>query len=138
VSILRAPKHLSKPRLPSRPKPRQRRPHERSVVIVIRPSEGQPDAYLRLTVDGVEPHYWLGALPSDYGRAFRLSKPGHEDPACTGYDVLLDTVGDSCTCPGHTYHNHCKHVDGLRALEAAGQLPAADGYKPGPDTQLPF
>src|SRR5262245_22689643 len=94
---------------PKARKPRQRRPHERSVAVVIRPSAGQPDAYVRITQDGEASHSWLSALPSDFGRAFRLAKPGHE--GTDSYDVLLDAAGDSCTCPGHTYGGFCKHVD---------------------------
>jgi hypothetical protein len=118
---------------------RQRRPHERTVKVQIAPSPGQPDAYVRLTVDGEEFFYWVSALPSDYGRAFRVQKPGHQDPDCTAYEVMLDHEGgDSCSCPGHTYGGYCKHLDCLRALDRAGQLPQADGYKPGHDSFIPF
>jgi hypothetical protein len=40
------------------------------------------------------------------------------------YDVLLENEQDgSCTCPGHTYHGYCRHLDALRALLAEGKLP---------------
>jgi hypothetical protein len=117
-------------------KTRQRRQHERSVAVLIRPSEGQPSAYVRITQDGEPAHYWVDAVPADWGKAFKVAKPGHEGEET--YDVLLDGDKDSCTCPGHTYHGYCKHVDGLRALDAAGQLPRPDGYKPDSQHQLPF
>jgi hypothetical protein len=101
-------------------KPRQRRPHERSAAVLIRPSEGQPLTLVRITQDGEPAHYWLGAQPSDYGRAFRLERSGLEGDS--SYDVLLDAGGDSCTCKGHTYGGYCKHVDALRALTQAGKL----------------
>jgi hypothetical protein len=127
---------VSTSRPPVKTRPRQRRPHERSVRVLIRPSPGQPDSYLCITQDGIEAHYWLSAQPSDYGRAFRLEKPGFEGDEI--YDVLLDAEGDSCTCPGHTYGGYCRHVDALRALERVGQLPTPDGYKPDGNHQLAF
>jgi hypothetical protein len=79
VSILRAPS-----------KPRQRRPHERSVAVLIRPSADQPDLYIRIRQDDAEAHYWIVARPSDYGRSFAVEKPGHEGAEV--YDVLLDAA----------------------------------------------
>lgn len=119
-------------------KPRQRRPHERSVRVLIRPSPGQPSLYVRLTQDGEAAHYWIDALPSDWGRAFRVEKPGHE--GTESYDVCLEENGqaDSCTCPGNTYGGYCKHVDCLRALDARSGLPVADGYKPDSQHGIPF
>jgi hypothetical protein len=43
-----------------------------------------------------------------------------EDSAVACYRVTFDPAGLArCSCPGHTYHHHCKHV---RALTAAGLL----------------
>jgi hypothetical protein len=120
---------------------RQRRPHTRSVKVLIPPSPEQPAAYVRITQDGEEAHYWVDAIPADFGKGFKLSKPGHEggaDAESGDYHVLLDGNASSCTCPAGTYHGYCKHVDGLRALDAAGKLPRADGYKPGHDSFIPF
>src|SRR5262245_13837932 len=111
--------------MPAARKPRAKKPVQRTLEVLIRPGAGQPALLLRITVDGEVFHYWVDATASDYGRAFLVSRPGHE---CSGdqdrdaYDVLLDTV-DSCTCPGHTYVGRCKHVDALRALDARGALP---------------
>jgi hypothetical protein len=119
-------------------KPRQRRQHERSVAVLIKPSPGQPDSYVRITQDGEPAHYWLSAIPSDWGRAFRLEKPGFEGD--DSYDVCLEENGqsDSCTCKGNTYGGYCKHVDAVRALDRAGRLPAPPAYKPGHDSNIPF
>src|SRR5262245_24436246 len=119
------------------PRPRQRRQHERSVKILIRPSPDQPSLYVRLTQDGKPAHYWIDAVPSDWGRAFRVEKPGHE--GTESYDVCLEENGqaDSCTCPGNTYGGYCKHVDSLRALDKVGQLPRPYGYKPDSQHQIP-
>ncbi len=108
---------------PSRPrKPRQRRQHERSVKVLIPYRGGASSVYVRITQDGEAAHYWLDAIPADFGRAFRLEKPGFEGTDV--YDVLLDAEGgDSCTCKGHTYGGYCKHVDSVRALLTAGDVP---------------
>ena len=110
------------------------------VAVVIAPSPGQPDLYVRITQDGDPVHYWVSARPSDWGRAFKVERPGHEHGHHVGYDCCLEENGqaDSCTCPGNTYGGFCKHVDALRALDQAGLLPAADGYKPGHDSFIPF
>ncbi len=121
----------------------KRRQHVRSAKVIIAPSEGQPLALVRITQDGEPAHYWLGALPSDFGRAYRLERQGLEGESV--YDVLLGDGIDSfdiCTCPGHTYGGYCKHVDCCRALLAAGKLPddpRLAAYKPaGHDHGIPF
>ena len=102
-------------------KPRQRRPHERSVKVLITPCPGQPSLFIRITQDGEQAHYWVDPLPSEFGLYYRLEKPGFEGTDC--YDVLLEIEGSSCTCPGHSYGGYCRHVDALRALHAQGRLP---------------
>jgi hypothetical protein len=103
-------------------KPRQRRPHERSVRVVITPCPGQPLTLVRITQDDKPAHYWVEPRMSDWGLAYRLEKAGEEGDDV--YDVLLENEQDgSCTCPGHTFGGYCKHVDALRALVTAGQLP---------------
>jgi len=103
-------------------KPRQRRPHERSVKVLITPCPGQPSLYIRITQDGEAAHYWVDPMPSDWGIAYRLEKPGFE--GTDTYDVLLENEQDgSCTCKAGTYHGFCKHQEALRALYRAGRLP---------------
>jgi hypothetical protein len=102
-------------------KPRQRRPHERSVRVLITPCPGQPDIFIRVTQDGEHAHYWVHPMQSDFGLAYKVEKPGFE--GSDEYDVLLEIEGDSCTCKGHTYCGYCKHVDALRALHTQGRLP---------------
>ncbi len=111
-------------------KPRTRRQHKRSVCVVIAPSAAQPDLYVRITQDDVPSHYWISAVSSDYGRAFKVEHVGHEGGP--SYDVCLEENGqaDSCTCKGNTFGNWCRHTEALRALDKAGRLPKPDGYKP--------
>jgi hypothetical protein len=61
--------------------------------------------------------YDLHEIATDYGRGFQLTKPDR-----TVYHVILDGLCSNCDCKGHTKHGHCKHVDALTALEAAGRL----------------
>jgi len=69
--------------------------------------------------------YWIDQLPSDFGTAYRLTK--FHDQGGEAYDVLLDGQQCTCECLGFTRWHHCKHVEGLQALVAAGQL---DGPEP--------
>jgi hypothetical protein len=65
-------------------------------------------------------HYYLTAIPSDWGRAFEvkhLDADGGE-----AYHVHLTSDGPCCDCKGFTAHGHCKHAEGLTALDARGKL----------------
>jgi uncharacterized Zn finger protein len=108
--------------------PRTRRPHERSVKVLI-PAltcDRQRLTLIRITQDGKAAHYWIAPQASAWGLAWTVERAGEEveDGAERTYDVLLENEQDSsCTCPGHTYHGHCRHVEALRALLRAGKLP---------------
>jgi hypothetical protein len=68
--------------------------------------------------------FWLYTVPSDFGLAFRLEKYEHqrrgEDDAA--YNVLLDGERSTCECRGFLRWGHCRHVEALTALRAAGKL----------------
>ena len=100
-------------------KPRQRRMHERTVKVLVEAAAGNPMVFVRITQDGKPSYYWVGPLPSDFGKGFRFEKPA---PDTDVYDVLLEPTGDSCTCKGHTYRDRCKHADAVRFLLARGTL----------------
>jgi hypothetical protein len=80
---------------------------------------------VELTVGTSRTAYYLQPLPSDFGRAFRLTKfagtPG-TDKEAAAYEVCLDGPGSQCSCKGYLRHGRCKHVAGLLALVAAGKL----------------
>jgi hypothetical protein len=116
------------PPVPAKPsrKPPQRRPHARSVKVIIPALPGiQPLTLIRITQDDKAAHYWVSGLTTDFGLGFRLEKAGEEvkDGEEDAYSVLLEEDGSSCTCPGHTFLGYCKHVDALRALLGQGRLP---------------
>ncbi len=108
-------------------KPRQRRPHERSVKILLPalPAAGLGLVLARITQDGESQSYWIKPMPSDWGIAYHLEKDG-ADPAAedASYDVLLENAQDgSCSCNGFTYGGYCKHFDCVKTLHTRGLLP---------------
>ena len=65
------------------------------------------------------------------GRAFTLTKPGGDRYAC----LVANAQDGLCECRGFDAQGHCKHLDTLRAMLAAGELDAgpvspADGRTP--------
>jgi hypothetical protein len=75
---------------------------------------------IRITVGTEAKHYFLTALPCDFGLGFQLE--GFEHEGGPQYAVCLDGDKTSCECPGFLRWHRCKHVEGLRALVAAGRL----------------
>ena len=81
---------------------------------------------LALTVDGKEAgSYWLDSRRVANGVVVRLTK----FVACrtandaAHYDVLIGSKGERrCSCRGFCKWKHCKHVDSVAALVAAGKL----------------
>jgi hypothetical protein len=106
-------------------KPRQRRPKVRTVNLLLPIGPLNVNGVLRLTEDGKETLFFVDRIASEIGGAgFRLTKfeqyqRGEEDAA---YNVLLDGERSTCECKGHVRHGHCRHVDGLKALQTARKL----------------
>jgi hypothetical protein len=96
------------------PKPRQRKKPARFCNL-HRDENGVRTLTLR--IGKKTDLYDLAALTTDYGRGFQLTKADG-----TTYHVVLDGLCSACDCKGHTKHGHCKHLDSLSALEAAGRL----------------
>jgi hypothetical protein len=63
--------------------------------------------------------YYFRALPSDFGRAFEMTKVGGDT-----YGVNLAGKKSSCECKGFLRWRHCRHIESLTALLAAGKLAA--------------
>jgi hypothetical protein len=104
-------------------KPRVRRPHVRSIRLVVGFNGEGKNAVLRITQDGQVAEYFLDQLAADFGRGFLLEKIGPDESRDNEvYHVNLNGTESSCTCPGHSYGGFCKHLDGLTALVAAGKL----------------
>jgi hypothetical protein len=102
------------------PKTKQRQPkvrrcrlattHAGSVALTIRQQEGKQAPQTDV--------YYLEPIVSEMGgRGLILHK--HD---CTSYCVRLDGKDSECDCKGFTRYSHCKHVEALAALQAAGKL----------------
>ena len=96
------------------PAPRQRKKPAR-FCKVTRDADGVRTLTLR--VGKKTDAYDLLEITTDYGRGFELTKADG-----TIYHVCLDGLCSACDCKGHSKHGHCKHVESLAALEAAGKL----------------
>lgn len=67
--------------------------------------------------------YLIRQIPADFGEGWSFDKLTPEMETAEQYDVNLMGRESSCTCPGHTYHGHCRHIESLLALDARGALP---------------
>src|SRR3954470_1098735 len=76
------------------------------IIRQVRPRAGD-------TIDA----YTLEPIPSDHGRGLLLHKQDG-----TSYALLLSGPDSECDCKGFESHGHCKHVESLNALQAAGKL----------------
>lgn len=88
--------------------------------------DGVPVLVIACTNRGVtyRDFYRIENNPAPGCVAYRLHKLTHSDEEPTCYDVLLRGEGaPSCDCRGHLAHSHCKHMEALEALLAAGKLP---------------
>lgn len=105
------------------PTTRTRKPPTRTVrlidvgtalSLIITQTEGR-----RTTTDV----YDLRSFPSQVGgHGFTLTKVEGKDRLGDTYHVLLAGELSSCECRGFLSHNHCRHVESLAALQAAGKL----------------
>ncbi len=94
------------------------------------PSADRNFGILRLALGREANCYFLKPLPSDFGRAFALTKLVRASEGVT-YHVLLDGPRhSSCDCLGFTAHGHCKHMASVRLLLESGQLPGVRGDSP--------
>ena len=65
--------------------------------------------------------YYIRRIDHDFGTdAFEVEKFAIQGGEV--YHVMLSADGDTCDCPGHTRWSHCKHLDTVRELVAAGRL----------------
>ena len=93
---------------------------ERKIRVAVPPSAVNPFSIVVITVGREEANYCVRPLPSDFGEAFEVEKIFVPDG--NTYHVNLDGEGGSCECKGYLRWGHCRHVEGLKALRAAGQL----------------
>jgi hypothetical protein len=100
-------------------KTRRRVKPVRTIKLALKPFEGNPGV-VSITVGKDAADYFLSTVAADFGTGFRLEKIGGGET----YHVNLaaDPKNHSCECKGFGRWGHCKHVDGLAALQRAGRL----------------
>jgi hypothetical protein len=89
-----------------------------NAVIRVREVKGK-----RAPVE-TEERYFVSRVPADFGEGYFVEKIGPEAEE-SRYHVHLSADGNSCECRGHLRWGHktqCRHVAGLLALKARGQL----------------
>jgi hypothetical protein len=111
---------------------------ERKVNLAGTPANG----LLTITCGAEQTLYRIEAVAvCDFGRGFKLTKRvwDRESFAYMDGDEYFVNLGggrynsDECECLGHLRWGHktvCRHVAALRALEAAGRLPASPAPAP--------
>jgi hypothetical protein len=97
-----------------------KKPVKRSIRLGLAPHEAGP-GLVTITCGKTVADYYLRPLASDFGQGFELEKFSHQGSET--YHVNLNGRESHCECKGFLRHGHCKHIDGLQALLAAGQLP---------------
>jgi hypothetical protein len=91
----------------------------RTIRLALKPFEGNPGV-VSITVGKDAADYFVSTVAADFGTGFRLEKIGGGET----YHVNLatDPQQHSCECKGFGRWAHCKHFDGLAALQRAGRL----------------
>ncbi len=104
-----------------KPRPRP----DRTVRLTLVPDAAhESPGLVNITEGGKLTSFLVWAIPSDFGRAFRLEKftthrRGDDDAE---YHVCLEGNGGTCECKGFLRWSHCRHVEALHALVNAGEL----------------
>jgi hypothetical protein len=102
--------------------PRKARKQEPRTARLMRLGDAR---VLALTCGKLTTFYRLTALDRGFGEAaFRLEKADAGDGPGEVYDVLLDGARSTCECKGFLRWGHCKHLESIEGLKAAGKLPA--------------
>jgi hypothetical protein len=99
---------------------------KRTIAITLRPSAVNPFYAVRITESTskatTQDTYFVQEFPSPLGRAFEVRKVDADEP----YHVLLASADCSCECKGFLKWDHCRHIEGLKALLAKGDLQPAE------------
>src|SRR5262245_54971811 len=99
-------------------KPRQVKPLKPARLLKRLDARGQGGVAVLPGSRGDEDCYWIDAVPSDWGAAYRVQKFGTGET----YSVCLDGEGGTCGCKGYEHTGHCRHITGLLQLQAEGAL----------------
>jgi hypothetical protein len=92
----------------------------RTVKLLLPPAEGQTGALL-IREGERQDTYFLSLIPSDFGVGLEVEKVDPVNGHRT-YHVNLNGDASTCECKGFLRWAHCRHVESLLALQAAGRL----------------
>lgn len=105
---------------PPRPRP------ARSIRLLETPApEHDGWGAVEITVGRQTDTYLVRPVPADFENAtgYEVEKLDSRLATVESYHVLVNGSTSSCECMGFLRWGHCKHLDGLRALQHAGLLP---------------
>jgi hypothetical protein len=99
---------------------------DRKVSLVLPLNDAGQNGVMRITEKRgrkvLVDEYLLYKIPADFGTAFLVEKRDYAVGEEHRYHVNLDGEHGTCECKGFLQWNHCRHVESLRALTAAGRL----------------
>jgi hypothetical protein len=93
---------------------------DRSLRIL---SEKDGVAIVRVIDGKVSDDYRVERIPADFGKGFSITKVvGEVGPSSDAkHQVCIGNDGvDSCSCPGHVYRGHCRHIAAIKVLIQRG------------------
>ena len=89
-------------------------------INLIRPPDENGVGVFRIMADGVTSHYVFREIRCDIGgRGFAVHRLGLGDLYYVRIGLPLDCA---CECLGFLRHLHCRHIEGLLALQRKGKL----------------
>ena len=98
---------------------RRRVKPERRIKLTLKPFEGNPGV-VQIAVGKDTADYFHTTVAADFGTGFKLEKIGGTE--IYHVNLAADPKQHTCECKGFGRWAHCKHVDGMVALQRAGQL----------------
>ena len=101
-------------------KNRRRVKPARTVKLLLPPAAGQTGAML-IRQDGGMDTYFLNLIPADFSLGLGVEKIDTLN-GNRRYHVNLNGDASTCECKGFLRWGHCRHVESLLALQAAGRL----------------
>ena len=92
----------------------------RTIRLVVPLNAEGVNGLVRITVGKDTADYFLSTVAADFGTGFKLEKIGGTE--IYHVNLAADPKQHTCECKGFGRWAHCKHVDGMVALQRAGQL----------------
>jgi hypothetical protein len=91
-------------------------------VRIVSGLNGENAGTISITCGKLVTFYEAWRNDTAFGDCWQLTKLLADGQYGESYNVLLAGQESNCDCAGHTFNDHCKHCDGLNALQARGLL----------------